>query len=370
MGMNSHQNQTTNGQPDERGFASIVIALILIIILSLLTIGFAQLARREQQSALDKQLASQAYYAAESGINDAYSDITTIDSTTGLPYINSTNASATTCMTTNPPAKTANPDISSTTGVVYSCLLVDLQPPDIKYDNIAAQSNRYTTFSTDTPAASFTIHWGSTGAGTVFPANTATGFLPLGTSATPGTWTANKYPAVLQVSITPLNSVDRNSLINNTFTVYLYPASSGLNTVTYSPLSTPGNKEGAVVPGNCSVATNGAAYPCQVTIKGLNGTGTGPYLIHVIDYYDDSNVNIDGNSSNAGAPPLQFIDGQAQIDVTGKAKDVLKRLQVRVPIHPNAPTPNYAVEGQNVCKRFSTFPTGTTPDTLPGCDLN
>ena len=60
-------------QPDQRGFAAIVVALVLILVLSLLTIGFAELMRHEQRSALDKQLSSQAYYAAESGVNDAVS---------------------------------------------------------------------------------------------------------------------------------------------------------------------------------------------------------------------------------------------------------------------------------------------------------
>ncbi len=53
------------------GFASIVIAIIMVIVLSLITVGFAQLMRTEQRSALDKQLSSQAYYAAETGVNDA-----------------------------------------------------------------------------------------------------------------------------------------------------------------------------------------------------------------------------------------------------------------------------------------------------------
>src|SRR5882724_3022558 len=56
----------------EAGFAALIIGIILVLILGLLTIGFAQLVRHEQSSALDKQLSSQAYYAAESGVNDAY----------------------------------------------------------------------------------------------------------------------------------------------------------------------------------------------------------------------------------------------------------------------------------------------------------
>ena len=81
----------TNTKLDEHGFASIVIALILIIVLALFTIGFAQLARREQQTALDSQKATQAQYAAESGINNAYKDILS-------GKITKDNASGTNCM--------------------------------------------------------------------------------------------------------------------------------------------------------------------------------------------------------------------------------------------------------------------------------
>src|ERR1700722_1988557 len=59
-------------QENEQGFASLVIALVIIVVIALITVGFAQLSRREQQTALDKQLANQAYYAAESGVNDTY----------------------------------------------------------------------------------------------------------------------------------------------------------------------------------------------------------------------------------------------------------------------------------------------------------
>jgi Tfp pilus assembly protein PilX len=56
---------------NESGFASLVVASVLIVVLSLMTVGFAQLMRSNQTSALNKQLSDQAYYAAESGINDA-----------------------------------------------------------------------------------------------------------------------------------------------------------------------------------------------------------------------------------------------------------------------------------------------------------
>ena len=56
---------------DERGMVAIMIAMFLMIILSLITLGFLRLMQREQRQALDNSLSTQAYYAAESGINDA-----------------------------------------------------------------------------------------------------------------------------------------------------------------------------------------------------------------------------------------------------------------------------------------------------------
>ena len=89
---------------------------------------------------------------------------------------------------------------------------------------------------------------------------------------------------------------------------------------------------------------------------------------NLVDYYDSSNVNINGIDTTGAA--LVFKDGQAQIDATGRAKNVSKRLQVRIPIKAAATLPNFVIEGQSICKRFDTYPGSTTADTLPGCSLN
>lgn len=330
---------------DENGFASIVIALILIIVLALLTVGFAQLSRREQQTALNKQLANQAYYAAESGINDAYKDILN-------GQINIANASPTACM--HPTAGlTQNQTVNASTGVYYTCLLVNLTPQDIKYDNIATESNRYITFSAVDPTthgpvtlSSLRFQWGSADGQNTFQNGSDVGnFEPVGTNA--GQWGSS--PAVLEVSITPLSSFSRAQFSGGAFTVYLYPASSGANSVAYDT-----TKQGPVISGNCA---GSGAYPCSATITGLPGTPGESYLVRIIDHYDNSNVDFTGSN---GGGAIDFANGQAQIDVTGKAQDILKRLQVRVPIGPAYDLPRYALEGQDACKRFTTDPASGT----------
>jgi hypothetical protein len=52
--------------------------------------------------------------------------------------------------------------------------------------------------------------------------------------------------------------------------------------------------------------------------------------------------------------PVVFNNAQIQIDATGKAQDVLRRVQVRLPMSLPGKTPDYAIQsGSSICKRFS-----------------
>jgi hypothetical protein len=79
-------------------------------------------------------------------------------------------------------------------------------------------------------------------------------------------------------------------------------------------------------------------------------------------------------SPQCGAGAREMIGAQAMIDSTGKAADVLRRIQVRIGIsNLLGPFPNYAIEsGETLCKRFTIAPPS---DPAPGsgdpaCSLN
>jgi Tfp pilus assembly protein PilX len=327
-------HQKNHKQFNEQGFASIAIALILIVVLSLLTIGFAQLARREQQSALNKQLANQAYYAAESGVNDAYK---AIKSGTLTQTIIDNNGGTNSCLDLSSLPGTGQADISNKNGVSYSCVLVNLTPTALVKD-IAADGDWSTYFSTvGGPPDSVTLNWNSNSGKSRRATND--GFTPS------DTWNAT---AVMQFSVTPLNNYTRSGLVGNTFTVYAYPSGSS-GSVTYS---TSPDAQGKVIDGNCA---SGSSGPCHVQIDGLPSAPL--YAIHVHDYYDASHVLV---SAHAGPTLLALGDSQATIDVTGKAREVLKRILVHVPIHPSPDLPNQALQAQNICKRFTTDPVANT----------
>ena len=56
---------------EESGLISIAVTIIITALLTLMAVGFAGLSSREYRQALDQQLNSQAFYAAESGVNEA-----------------------------------------------------------------------------------------------------------------------------------------------------------------------------------------------------------------------------------------------------------------------------------------------------------
>ena len=354
--------KTTKIYQNDKGFASLAISLVLILVLALITVGFAQLARREQKDALNKQLSNQAYYAAESGVNDA---VAAVPALTAGPPINPNK-----CLTSAQLGGVSSTLGSINQGTSYSCVLANLTPQSLVKDPLSADTGWNTMFSTNAPAgeslSSITVNWSSLLGKGARPAG-ATDLPPL------ASWS---YPAVLQFSLTPLapqgvsnSNLTRNNLINNTFSAYLYPSSSGVGSVNYGVNTTAD-----------IITSNGClSNVCSVTINNINSapnaTNDEMYLLHIYDIYDNSTVSITNARSSVTNTQLDFTDSQAQIDSTGKSHEVLKRIQAVVPLNSTLNQPNVGLEANKICKRYDTYPnniTWQTPATFPygPCVLN
>ncbi|MFO0781876.1 MAG: pilus assembly PilX N-terminal domain-containing protein [Candidatus Saccharimonadales bacterium] len=332
----------------ENGFASMTIAIVLIIVLALTTIGFAQLVRREQQSALNKQLGAQAVYAAETGINDI------------TKYLNAYPATEVDtdgeCMDSGDlSASNANPIIDSAKDIAYTCVIVDSSPDNLESTIGANESWAKVIRFTNAPGDfNLTIQWTSTTNSNSPKDNTEIGnFYPKGTGT--GRWGA--APAVLQVSLTPLVAgAGRDVLEDKTFNTYLYPVTSGSsNSVTYKSRSSD-TERAKVIGGICDAAGKNCTSTITVpnSSTGMGASSDGPYLLRILSYYDGSVVTI-------GTTADGFKNTQALIDVTGKARNVLKRMQVHVPLNGDRyDLPNYALESKNICKRMGASPDQTS----------
>jgi len=120
---------------NQQGIVSIMMTFVLMIVISLIVLGLAQLSRREQRQSLDTQLSSQAFYAAESGLNDAVAVLR------DLAVSGAAVPSKTSC--TNSGVYNFNTDIDVANEVSYSCLTIDASPPVIS-QTLSSASNAFT----------------------------------------------------------------------------------------------------------------------------------------------------------------------------------------------------------------------------------
>jgi Tfp pilus assembly protein PilX len=350
----NHSKQLHQG-----GFASIIVTMIIMSILLVITVGFVRFMAREQRQSLDRQLSTQAFYAAESGVNDAVENLDEIEV--------DENGKKDTCDVLKAPFNGGVLSSDDDT-VAYTCVLVDKKPTFLRYDTVDQVSGQVLNIQAESAIDSIIISWqaldvGSGGESLSFPENRE-----VGNFNNIDNW--NHDTGVLRIALTPLNGtgVDmrRDSLVFNTYTAFLYPTDSttiGSATTRYIGGSDNARNQGEIVPASCN--SDNTPKMCKVTITGLSANH---YVLAMRSIYKNSSVVV--SAQNVGEDELELINAQAVIDVTGRASDVLRRIQVRVPLSSEIDNPSFAmftqpgfaIQAKEVCKRYSVLPNGGTAE--------
>ena len=347
---------------DQSGIVSIMVTIILMAVMTLIVLGFAEVARHDQREALDRQLSNQAFYAAESGVNDAQHIIVNDINANTIP------PDKTTCGIDSTYEPTANSNIvdinDAIPNVRYTCLLVNTTPPSLAYplstqgtsqvfpiDGVDSAGNAQTVTSVQ-------LKWQSTGSDTAPAANcpTSTGTLPPATS-----WTCGY--GLLRVDLVPITSVTRSSLMQNDFTAFLVPIKAGSGAVSYQGngqnVELGSANQGTMVAANCDNTQ------CTATID-TSSINSSKYYMRVSTVYQDASLQIYANGASGA---LNLANAQALLDSTGQAQDVLRRIQVRVPMSSSGGLfSDFALETtDSICKQIVALPSGST-DSCPGVD--
>lgn len=339
---------------DEHGLIAIFVALIITTILALTTIGFGRIMNREYRQAVDRDLSTQAFYAAQSGLSDA------------SEYIAANSAGATTpqkntCQTNQSisPYTDFRPNLSGDNQISYSCLLFDGNIFDLRFDNL--QPNRPRVFKV-TPSGldRFLFSWQDNEGDQGFKA----------VEDYPKFYDQVNWNAIggrtgaLEVTIFPVydNDSDRNALRGDQLSYIMYPTAGAATFNTASSI-TPGGQTAVVARAQCnnSYRTGFDAYfPGATTAYACNNIvfndlsndfrNVKIFYIRVTALYNPVNLMIRGASS---VTPVALPGAQVQVDVTGKANDVLRRLQTRVTLTPNLAIPDYSIRTTStLCKRI------------------
>jgi Tfp pilus assembly protein PilX len=329
----------------EDGLVAIVVAGVIMIILSLLTLGFAKLMQREQRQAVDRALSSQAFYAAESGVNDAVDMINTgptpvakTDCNTGAPY---------------------DGNFAASLNATYSCVLVNPTPNELSFTPLTSNLSKLMQLKAKNgqKIARISLSWAGenedpamyNGCGSnPFPVNNT---IWRNTISTAG---------LLRVDLVPVQPppFTRDGLAKGAMNLYLYPVGGcGSTGITYqNPNTDPGMNanQGQTVKVRCNAAST-EPHHCTLNINIPAAYAQTTYALRLKTMYHDSDVSV--RAYNNSGVQLELAGAQAIVDATGKAADVLRRIQVRVPLNKDYVIPDYIVQFRDqLCKQINYTP--------------
>ncbi len=365
---------TALGQ-NESGMASILITMVTMIVVTLIVLGFAQISRRQQGNTLDRQLSAQAFYAAESAVNDARNVVNkALQTGKAIPAKASCNTNTDDiAIYGNGPNNYPTP-VAGSSGVVldsgqnvsYTCLLVDPSPSVLEQDGVGDNS-WVVPIASSTPYDEIKIKWSPNPAVTASPPpapapNPSTdcpdsvGDLPPASSAASDFWTCGY--GTLRMDLVPTSGAltggtGGGSLFSKQMTAFFEPTDTsggaGLGSIAYG-----GGNIGKAnfVKASCDMA---AYNSCTATITGLSGTS---YTLRLNSIYRNSDITV--QALNGGTPVA--TNGQVLVDATGQANGVIRRIQVRFTANTvKGLVPRYAIQSTDgICKRFF-ISNGTPP---------
>ncbi len=325
-----------------QGMVAILVTAIIMIVMSLITLGFARIVQREQRQALDDQLSTQAFYAAESGVNMVAAQFAGPNTPTTAK--NDCDVSAYNNGIIN----------ASDDSVRVSCLMYDPNPEELVFSNgtIRAENSKIVPIYSSPKTATLNFTWqdGSGKGNNMIQAGCNFNTPPA--LPTASSWTTDKKMGVLQVELMPIHAglTSRDSLNNETFTVMLYPCSNGTTSaLAYSEFigNSYSSKRGSIVPANCT--GTGQSTTCSASVDLSTHPGDF-YYARLKSIYSSVNVKIIGQADDSSK--VKFSNAQVVIDSTGRANDVLRRIQVRLAVSPSYNVPEAAIQAKEggICK--------------------
>lgn len=353
-------------QKDQNGMAAIIVTVVLMMVITIITLGFSQVIRREQRNTLDHQLATQAYYAAESGINLAQNKVKSIVAS-GASVPTKTNCNET--YSGAPSDFTGQYNIAS--GIDVTCLLIQPKVPTLEYQSVDAHAVPMLVKADTGTISTLTLSWQASGSSATTGCTAA---IPAGSSFGPTKGASPNWPCVqplLRIDLVALPDtgvLTRANLTSMQYTSFLYPVTGATASIGYSPGSVTG-VNGVQCSAALSPPTKPKSCTATITVPAIVGYGKS-FALRVMSIYGKADVTVFAN----GAGTTNLVDQQILIDSTAKAQDILRRVQVRTSVTGSAPDFGVIAGGDGsggICKRYAIFGGGVIDPTAsyPACAI-
>lgn len=361
---------------NQKGAVSIFLVVFFALLITVVVVGFVRLGVRDQAQSTESDLNRSAYDSALAGVEDAKRTLAEYQSacaagTSRCNVIrNAFNESCTALSSAGTVTRQTVPGTgnqetvvggSTTLNQAYTCVNVNLTPDDYLGELTTGEVMMIPLKGVST-YTSVEISWTTKedlGEGaTDLPLPTTNIVLP----ANSATQWSNNRPAMLRAQFI---RYDNGSIVasqfdsgQNSMTGFLYPVRGTTATSIQSSLL--GSRQSPAIAPRPVVCTNLAAsdeaYSCRATIT-FSGSGqpvqtNDTMYLALSSLYRDAHFKVVLRGS--GGNIVRFDGVQPEIDATGRADSLFRRVLARVDMDGNFPYPVNAVDlTGNLCKNFS-----------------
>lgn len=354
---------------NQSGAASMIVVIFISIILTTITIGFIRLAINEQRQSTDSDLSQRAYYAAESGLEDARRAIKEYQDGT----ISELNGDTCALPQGYDGTLSTDPDFD----VRYSCMFIDLLPSVYKaqFDS-PNQTKQFDVVPTDSDRRQLNMRtmimkWhlndpSPNGDGVVGSGGTVD-LRSEGSTDMPqsSNW---DFPAMMEVTFiaykrsdisranivshTTLTSPNTNTSGNAAFSGRLFRRQSTPERNVEPHPST----DGQVLEGGCNPDAASGDYVCEMQFD-FTAFPIAEYglTMRITNHYSPTTLELimTGNANGTGRT-LFFGDAQAHVDVTGESGTVRRRVEATLDLGSPELLPDFTIQSAtDICKNFT-----------------
>lgn len=378
----------TKDKRKERGAVSLFVVIFAALLLTIVTVGFVQLMLKDQRQATVNDLSQSAKDAALAGVEDAKRLLLLDQSCRDGTAASTIDCAAITSALTPAPGKNETEcntlssagivgetnnetiiqktlgDNSSKLDQAYTCVKVGVNTGNYE-GTLDVNKSMMVPLSGVGTFDSIEISWFSnqdissvtTDPKVAFPTTGADVSLPrVGTK-----WQFNS-PALMRTQLIQTGGGFKLSDFNDsqpgnksdTNTLFLYPSATGVDTKDFA-LDARRSPTNAPQQVHCEDSLASAAYACKVTIalpSPIDGNAANRNaFLRLTALYNNSHFSV--KLKNAGSDVL-FNRVQPEVDSTGRANDVFRRVKARVELKGEFAYPEAAIDMTgNLCKNFT-----------------
>lgn len=375
-----------------QGAVSLFIVVFATLLLSVVVLGFVRLMIKDQQQASTLDLSQSAYDSAQAGVEDAkrallrYQTICSGSDASSCASVLSdiTSSQCNTALKNIVDISGKEVQVRQNVGDVkldqaYTCVTIQLNTPDFLGILQSGQS-KVIPLSSTTKYDSVLVEWYSkedisSSDSSVDLQNVTTALL------SQEDWSTNR-PSLLRAQFMQVGNnfslsdfdANQSGSISDANTLFLYPVGQSKASVSSPTTISIAVKDGRrTTTGSpervwCSGTLTSGGYACRALLQLPEpiGGGSRTALLRLSAFYNKTNYRV-SLLDNGGTKKALFNAVQPEIDSTGRANDLFRRVKMRVELQDiNFAYPEAAIDTTgNICKSF--FVTDSEQDYSSNC---